>query len=1172
MSQQNRKKNNLGRRGLARRGLCLLILLALVGQLLCVPSYAAAGGSSVFDGNTFALVVTTGITTAAGDLSEDIQYFKIVYEDMDGYTRSHLVFPGEDSAQESLELAHSSELTSITSADPLTSDEQRLMALIQMKSGRWLEDLKRLVQKLYPEDYQQITAQLYGDLSSAYGWYRAAEAQILPKLDRKKDLYEYAGKKSSPQALNNTRREYARQLGYPVKDIEDQKPFEAYATDTFFFQPLKKVATIKRVEFLTKKGGEVTVAESGTWNCQALRIYRVNAIYGLGMYGYISNRQYVDFEGRLLLEMDGPKSFSWPVDRMQRIAPARSSAYTPDHTLSEKNEPYSTKTTDYVFRLDIADEYSAGIETLSNATGAGILNSHFVEAAALELKYLDIYGSTQYARVPLVTGMLGYAMEKGVSTTERLSGIAQQGDTLALTASLPDFAAFAGGEDAVRLLYGTQVAEETTGISYTGDSAAHSARAVAAGQSGNSLSLTGVSIYDAAATDVEVKIEDTMLRPTFRGEPIRFFQAPTAMGVSIDPVTSYRNGWTVELRDYQSGANLLPKEQDERYLIVFKTDDQTFASTTGDLEMTLNYLDVSGAKRSSDRLSVADCAKTYYGYWPGVSESFAYRAGMTAGNELCCVVSLRDVDRFTGITFRVANSEDDWQIKGIEILKLTDLGTRTASWERVTGGNETSDRVYARDCRTTAVSLLDLNHQALIETGDDQEVDFNSGSTIEIEEKEDWSEYRYSMDYEQTQKLGSFTKARYNYTVAVKVADDVVSSYQDGDCGSKNQFYFMLVFQNGSSGYVLANQQLSSDGFRTGYEETFTISTNRDMGELTAVRILPEDISDKSDVFDKLNIDQIRVRKQSTGASCLQWVINDVGWIDIDYRDEAEGTSITGRSGRSEEELSKAYRVDYSTSVVNLQFAITTAGYVNGDAQFEGQMMGELMYYDAQGQLQRMTFDAVRAMYDYMGKRPVIAAAGSDVATQGNAVSDPQTMFRADHKDRFILGVDDVSQVVGVILKVKSSVVTTWNIKEVSVALTGTDGRLLINSNNEYELVDATGQEPLCTHANTGGIPYTKYCPKGQDNEIRIYFTENEIPRDATNKELVSAVSRVPQSINDTMNIYVYMDENSPAMSDYTLDAAAQYRVVQYVSRTRGRLRHHEVCAHGALLLLLRTI
>lgn len=228
MSQQNRKKNNLGRRGLARRGLCLLILLALVGQLLCVPSYAAAGGSSVFDGNTFALVVTTGITTAAGDLSEDIQYFKIVYEDMDGYTRSHLVFPGEDSAQESLELAHSSELTSITSADPLTSDEQRLMALIQMKSGRWLEDLKRLVQKLYPEDYQQITAQLYGDLSSAYGWYRAAEAQILPKLDRKKDLYEYAGKKSSPQALNNTRREYARQLGYPVKDIEDQKPFEAY--------------------------------------------------------------------------------------------------------------------------------------------------------------------------------------------------------------------------------------------------------------------------------------------------------------------------------------------------------------------------------------------------------------------------------------------------------------------------------------------------------------------------------------------------------------------------------------------------------------------------------------------------------------------------------------------------------------------------------------------------------------------------------------------------------------------------------------------------------------------------------------------------------------------------------------------------------------------------------
>lgn len=1153
MSQWKRNKNHRGRSGPAHWVPCLLALLMLAGGVLGSSAYAAGDGLGV-DDNTYALVVTTGAATPVGDLSKEIQYFKIIYEDVDGYTRSHRIFPGEDSVQESLEMARSSE---IASAEPLTSDEQWLMRYIQQKSSRDFESMQKLLRQLYPDTYQQFSLQ-YG-VTAKDAWYSAAEAEILPKLEKKQTLYEYASRKNPTQPLNETRRKYAEQLGYPVQDIEDQKAFEAYATDTFFFQPLKKVKTIKRVEFLTKKGGEEeAVSESGTWNCQSLRIYQVDAIYGLGMYGYISNRQYADFDGTLLLEMDRPASgggvsFSWPVDRMQRIAPKDDryitsdgkTQYTPDATLSLVNEPYSTKTTDYVFRLDIADAYGAGIEMLANKSGMGILDSKFVEAAALELKYLDIYGSVQYARVPLVAGILGYAMEKGVSPTEKLSGIAQQGDTLALAVSLPDFASFADGEDAIRLLYGTQIAEETTGISYTGGSTAHAAREViAAGkQSGNAdtLSLIGVSIYDPTVTDVEIKVEGTMLRPAFKGQPIRYFRAPTTMGVSIDPVSSYVSGWTVSMTEYENGTAFLPKEQEERYLVVLKTDDQAFAATTGDLQMTLHYVDLSGNKLSSDTFLVADCVNAYYGYWPGVSRDFAYRAGMNAGKELNCVVSLRDVDKFTGITFRVAGSDDDWQIKGIEILRLTDMGVRTAEWKTVTGGNETSDREYSRDCRTTASTILNLNRQVLIGTGDEQELQFNSESTIEVQENSNWSEYRYSMDYEQTQKLGSFTKARYNYTVAVKVADDVVSSYQDGDCGSKNQFYFLLVFQNGSSGYVLANQQLSSDGFRTGYEETFTISINRDMGDLTAVRILPEDLSDKSDVFDKLKIDEIRVRKQGTGPSCQQWVIEDVGWIDIDYRDEAEGVSMTGRAGRSEEELSKAYRVDYSTNVVNLQFAITTADYAEKDAQFEGQMMGELMYYDSKGQFQRMTFDAVRAMYDYMEKRAVIAESSSDVATQGNAISDKDTMFRANHTDRFILSVNDVSQLVGIILKVKSSVVTTWNIKEVSVALTGMDGELLINANNEYELVGATEQQPLCTHANAGGIPYTKYCPKGQDNEINIYFTENKIEQDAPNTNLISAVSRVPQSVNDTMNIYVYMDENSPAMSEYTLDAAVQY-------------------------------
>ena len=280
MSQWKRNKNHRGRCGPAHWVPCLLALLMLAGGVLGGSAYAAGDGLGV-DDNTYALVVTTGAATPVGDLSKEIQYFKIIYEDVDGYTRSYRIFPGEDSVQESLEMARSSE---IASAQPLTNDEQRLMIVIQTKNSRFFDDLQKLLKQLYEDDYQRFIVQ-YG-ITAWDKWFSAAEAEILPKLERKQALYEYASRKNPTQPLNETRRKYAEQLGYPVQDIEDQKAFESYATDTFFFQPLKKVKTIKRVEFLTKKGGEEEAVPShlsgrrGLWTGN-VRLHFQPAVCGL---------------------------------------------------------------------------------------------------------------------------------------------------------------------------------------------------------------------------------------------------------------------------------------------------------------------------------------------------------------------------------------------------------------------------------------------------------------------------------------------------------------------------------------------------------------------------------------------------------------------------------------------------------------------------------------------------------------------------------------------------------------------------------------------------------------------------------------------------------------------------------------------------------------------------
>ena len=118
-------------------------------------------------------------------------------------------------------------------------------------------------------------------------------------------------------------------------------------------------------------------------------------------------------------------------------------------------------------------------------------------------------------------------------------------------------------------------------------------------------------------------------------------------------------------------------------------------------------------------------------------------------------------------------------------------------------------------------------------------------------------------------------------------------------------------------------------------------------------------------------MESINVRKESYGATSRQWVIGDVGWIGLDYRDGGEdGTVTRENNGRSEDEFSWVYQVDYSTQVVNLQVEVATGSYQDGSHQLVGQVFGTLKYYDGSGQQKSYNFDAVAAMYQYMRQTP----------------------------------------------------------------------------------------------------------------------------------------------------------------------------------------------------------
>lgn len=956
------------------------------------------------------------------------------------------------------------------------------------------------------------------DLSSKIGFIRIKYTAA----DDSETHYEYIfpadgdyakSLQTAKQLGDDTGNAQLQQLGYAAAGTE-QSLFADYAECTLLFTPLREIASVQGVEIYAKS--------SGTWSCQNMQIYRVDkSTVHLTTCGTYSSQEYIDFSGTLLLQLENAANLKLTTSSLLKI--------TTDSTSPSMSAP-STDTTreagksNYIFRIDIADLYGAGIEQEASNQVTNIANQGFFESLGLKIRYLDTWDRTREVTIPVITSVLAQAMNSDGVSSGNIAGVAQQGDTLAFTAFLPAFREL----QSTQVIYGYDQVLSAAGLSYNGNKSAHASRVSAAASAGKKevLSLTGISIYSAEEAALSTQLTDGFLRQTITGSPIYYYRSTKYTGTDF----TYGNSTRIAFQEYQNGVSLVPPNQTERYLVVLKTDIPDTAGTTGSLRLKLKFKDLSGSQRETKTMVLSEQCREYYGYWAGVKEDFAYLANVQSGKQLYFTVELSNVDYFDGAEISLDSQSDDWQMSGIAIYKLTKLGQRSAEAESVTVGSQTSNWQYSRSGSEMGDAILNINQSILIQAGETHTMDIRSNSTIEDStEDDDWSDIRYSMSYSQAKNLGSFIKGRQNYTVTVKVAGDLVTDSDNGDCGSKNLFYFQLVFENGSSAYVLANQQLSADGFRTGENETFSISTNHDYGALTAVRIVPDDEDTKGDVFDKLNVESITVTKDSTDAVSRQWVVSDVGWIEIDYRDEAENTR--GKTSRSEEELARTFSVSYSTNVVNLEVALATGSY-GTDPQLQGEITGVLTYRDTTGQTQEKTINLVRSMYEYMNR----------TATD---TSDTTYMFRGDHTDRFIVSINNPGEILSLRLTVNSAVQTTWNIENVSVKMASRSSVLQINLNDEYERISDEETVNICEQDSTKTPAYSQLCTVGQAQVVNISFTENQISiaEDETGTN-VSVVSRTPKSLEDTLNLYVYMAESADDLSTYTMKAAARYTKV----------------------------
>ena len=957
--------------------------------------------------------------------------------------------------------------------------------------------------------------------------------------------------------------------------------------DSYLFSPHYEVDTLLGVDVFLRypMSGENTKG----WTCSGIYLYEVEELYGLGMVGYYSNDYYIRFSGTMLGYLDSggqPIDFTLgKSDQIFRIGRDKDSGYR----FVTAKTAYSNVTDrdDYLFKIDFADEFSGGIEALASELKDEGRLLHPVEALDLVLTYQDSLGQTRHARLPAVTSALSWAVERGFTDSLLpIAGIAQQGESLIFTGTLPDFASVTGAQ----LIYGPEAAEYAEVSLSIGLRGTERLNAMTEDQ----INLAGLSIYGIDAASGVKKGHSPAELDLFLAEgvtPLYYYTSPLASG---DTLTV--GGSDFRLKSYTAGAPLKPVNTAQTYIVEVSTDNVDAAATTEELELTLTYLTKDGSTKTTRPIVLSEAAQDFYGYWPGTEGDVSYRAGLSAGSTLAFPVQIQDVSKFVSATFSMnSKATDDWQMTEIAIYMPGHIGERIITWKDIGVSNRTITREYDRkeSCRIAWYpNALDIaeagkdgpeklymngkNNRKTVTFRDSASVGpgrdpSHGGITDDDHKTVDWSELRYSMSYKEALQDLGFTRAAVTYAVNVSVAGNDGSGSAD-DSGSNNLFYFKLIFEDGCSGYVLANQQLEADGFRAGRVESFYISTNEDYGDLSAISIIPEteSSSDNRDVFDKLKIEEITVTKGDSlrrtenetaaegGGMSQSWKIENVGWIGIEYFDQGGENTVNGRAGLTEGELSRTYTVTQSGYSLNLLFSMTTGSYdkrvtdvdyTPGSRyqQYQGTLNATVEYYNSADELKQVSVDVARAMYEYADKIPQFFEDASG-NTLTEAKVDTGFMLRAGHVDRFIVQLPDVKQLLRIRFDACSTVSTTWRLENVGVWLIKSPGVLQIARNGEYKRTNRI--EPLCESTSTVGYSLKTMAPDranellGEEQELTVSFTPNTIDISESAGTWGANIKREPLGKNDTVNLYVYMDDTPTATNLYAygVNAALQYR------------------------------
>lgn len=888
----------------------------------------------------------------------------------------------------------------------------------------------------------------------------------------------------------------------------DVKGLSANSTDTYLVDFYYRVKTIDEIQIIP-----VSTSKQVDWQCLGIRLYEVSwgagkwDIFGVGMRGYLSDSYYIRFAGHLRYAVCNRASkklnivFNSSGNTRAFVirkegANGEYNAYLVDSGFDEKDLDYSTDDGSvYQFKVDFADVVGAGIESYSNGYGTekkSLDEYKLPESLMATISYTDKYGSSVQIRMPVITSFLtslklnGCVNESDMSK-KYLVDIAGQGESLVYPMYLPDCEAV----NYVKFDYGVDdLHSKFNWTTVTGADTKYSEQIKAKMKKNeDSISITSCCVMEKQYAKGHNVYEQNVPYMRFANQaslvadeaayPVRWYYNSNS-GDGIVMELNY-SASSYAMRPYTSNASLRPSQNGNYFLFAFETDNVALASSSSDILVRVQYRATSGKLVETKEMHLSELAENFYGYWPdSKGNNVAALAGMQAGKTVYGILKIECVESFEGIVFKMNSGNDDWQMSKVQIFQISEMSSRMGYWldSNKTIGTNYIDRTYSRIVNRTMIydSAL-FDKQPTEETPEispedsscilNIETQINVGKTeagtkvtfsgeVKREPAFEWlTEYHDAMSYDITRKNLGFNTTAVKYKVQVQVYGDADDGTGNGDCGSANLFYFQLIFSDGKSAFVEANQQLSGDCFHTGALEQFYIDVNKDYGNLRAIRVLPDATQENSNIYDKLKIKYIKVsydevngtNNDHTGiTNDYTFDINE--WIGFDRDDDAEAFK-----NKTMDEISRIY---YMTSVdkgVKCEFELVMENESeltdNNLQPFVGAVQATIYYTNDSGFSTYTNFDLVQAIYEYRNT----SVSKAKINGKDKAVSEKSSMFRPGHTDRFYVSIPNLQTLECITFTcVDPNATSLFHIKGIKVNRISSTEKVIINQNDEYEL------------------------------------------------------------------------------------------------------------------------